>query len=329
MTYYWRPIPEFGGSLPLAGGWMRFSRVERLARDKPPEILSATHVPDEVLDRLTVPRARVLGLSMAQPRLMGVVNVTPDSFSDGGRHDRPQSALTYAWRMLGAGAEILDIGGESTRPGAREVPVDEEIARILPVIEGIAPAARVSVDTRKLAVARAAVEAGAGLVNDVSAMDFDPAMARWAGQSDVGLCLMHAQGTPENMQDDPQYEDVLLDIYDALERRLADAEAAGVRRERVVLDPGIGFGKTQTHNLAILRRISLFHGLGCPLLLGVSRKRFIGTIGNAPQADARMPGTLAVTLAAVAQGVQIHRVHDVAAIRQGLSLWQALEQEGE
>lgn len=328
MSEYWRPIPETGGACPLAGGWARFSRVELLSRNAPPRVLPASDVPGDVMDRLTSPRPPVMGLAMDRPRLMGIVNVTPDSFSDGGRHDSADAALAHARQLLADGADILDIGGESTRPGSLPVPAAQEIARTAPVIAGLADA-RVSIDSRNMAVAQAAVAAGAGLVNDVSAMTHDPGMAAWLAGTGLPVCLMHAKGDPETMHLDPRYDDALLDVYDALAARMDAALAAGIAPQRLVLDPGIGFGKTMAHNLAILRRLSLFHALGCTLLLGVSRKRFIGTIGDAPEPDRRMPGTLALTLAAVAQGVQIHRVHDVAAIRQGLSLWQAVTNEGE
>ncbi|CAM3324213.1 Dihydropteroate synthase [Paracoccus aminovorans] len=322
MSDYFRPIPCETGRWQLAGGWLRFSQCELLRRGEAPRVLDSA--PPEVLAALTAPRADLLGLSMNRPRLMGIVNATPDSFSDGGRYDGAEQARLLA----GQGAEILDIGGESTRPGAREIPVAEEIARVVPAIRAAQGLAAVSVDTRKAAVARAALAAGAGLVNDVSGFDFDPGMAALVAESGVPVCLMHAQGIPETMQDNPSYGDVLLDVYDALALRIARAEAAGIPRDRIVIDPGIGFGKTQVHNLAILRRISVYHGLGCAILLGISRKRFIGTIGGAEAAADRGPGTLAVTLAGIAQGIQIHRVHDVAQTRQGLALWRAVT-EGE
>ena len=221
----------------------------------------------------------------------------------------------------------MDIGGESTRPGATEVSEDEEISRTAPVIAALREHgfdAPISIDTRKALVADQALESGADMLNDVSALAFDPAMVEVAEVSSAPICLMHAQGLPEDMQDDPRYNDVLLDVYDYLESRIALAEAHGVERANIIADPGIGFGKTLAHNLALIRGLSLFHGLGCALLLGVSRKRFIGTIGQAEQAQARMPGTLAVTLAGLNAGVQIHRVHDVAEISQGIRLWDAI-----
>ncbi|WP_323009148.1 dihydropteroate synthase [Paracoccus sp. (in: a-proteobacteria)] len=321
MTEYFRPIPSETGRWQLAGGWVRFSQFELLRRGEAPCVVDSA--PESVLAALTAPRASLLGLSMDCPRIMGIVNTTPDSFSDGGTYDGAKQARLLARQ----GAEILDIGGESTRPGAREVPVAQEIARITPAIAAVRGLAAISVDTRKAAVARAAIGAGAGLINDVSGFDFDPAMAGAVASAGVPVCLMHAQGIPETMQDNPTYGDVLLDVYDALAARIARAEAAGIARDRIVIDPGIGFGKTQEHNLAILRRISVYHGLGCAILLGISRKRFIGSIGGAERPADRMAGTLALTLAGVAQGIQIHRVHDVAETRQGLALWRAVTTE--
>ncbi|MTH62650.1 dihydropteroate synthase [Paracoccus shanxieyensis] len=320
---YYRPIPTEHGRWQLAGGWVRFSQFEQLQRGAPPRIVDSA--PDAVMAALTAPRAPVMGLAMERPQIMGIVNATPDSFSDGGAYD----GLDHARRLIAKGAAIVDIGGESTRPGALEVASPDEIARIIPVIKGARGQAAISVDTRKADVARAAVAAGAGLVNDVSGLDHDPGMAAAVAQMGVALCIMHAQGVPETMQDNPSYGDVLLDVYDAIKLRIDCAMAAGIPRNRIVIDPGIGFGKSQAHNLAILRRISVYHGLGCAVLLGVSRKRFIGAIGGAERAADRAAGTLAVTLAGVAQGIQIHRVHDVADTRQGLALWRAVAGEGE
>lgn len=320
-----RPVPSEDG-LALAGGWARFAEVELLARGREPRRVAAAACPPEVLEALTAPRPDFAGIALDAPRLMGIVNVTPDSFSDGGLWHDPQAAVAQGRALAAAGAAILDIGGESTRPGATELAVAEETARILPVIAGLAGAAPISVDTRKAAVARAACAAGAAIINDVSALDFDPGMAAAMAGTGAAVVLMHAQGTPETMQDDPRYDDVLLDVYEALEAKVARAEAAGVSRARIAVDPGIGFGKTAAHNLALLRRISLFHLLGCPVLLGVSRKRFIGSLGGGAPAPGRDPGTLALTLAAAAQGVQIHRVHNVADTAQGLALWQAATQ---
>ena len=234
-------------------------------------------------------------------------------------------------RLMAAGAEIIDIGGESTRPGAVEVEVAEEITRTAPVIAALREGGLdlpLSIDTRKSAVAQAALQAGASWVNDVTALRFDPQMAGLVAAHNVPVILMHSIETPATMQADPYYDDVLLDVYDALAARVAAAEAAGIARANIAIDPGIGFGKTLAHNLALLQRLSLFHNLGLPVLLGASRKRFIGTIGQEAEAARRMPGSLAVALWGVSQGVQMIRVHDVAETRQALSLWQATTQGG-
>ncbi|MFB2531069.1 dihydropteroate synthase [Paracoccus sp. p3-h83] len=313
------------GALPLAGGWGWFDRVRLIARDGAPRVVAAQGLPADLQDRLAAPRADLCGLTLDRPRVMGIVNVTPDSFSDGGRFHDPAAGIAHGRALIAAGADLLDIGGESTRPGAEDVPPEAEAARVVPVIAGLAGLAPISVDTRKAGVAGPALNAGAGIVNDVAGLSFDPALAPLVAVRDVPVCIMHHQGTPATMQADPRYDDVLLDVYDWLAAAVAKAEAAGIARHRILIDPGIGFGKTQAHNLTLLRNIALFHGLGLPILLGVSRKRFIGAIGGAEAADARGPGTLAVTLAAVAQGVQIHRVHDVDQISQGLRLWQAIQ----
>lgn len=330
MTYF-RPIARTDHARPkgaqrLAGGWCWFDTVEVLERDTPPRMLPAQDIPADVLARLTAPRAAIAGLDLRAPRLMGILNVTPDSFSDGGRHDAPDSALTHARAMLTDGADIIDVGGESTRPGAAQVPMDEEINRTAPVIAAIRAGcdAPISIDTRKAPVARAAHVAGANFVNDVAGLTFDPELAPFCAETGLPVCIMHAQGTPEVMQKDPRYDDVVLDVYDWLAGRLDALEAAGIPRARIVVDPGIGFGKTLEHNLALLRNLALFHALGCAVLLGVSRKRFIGTLGGAENAADRAPGSIAVALAGVAQGVQVLRVHDVAETAQALRLWQAL-----
>lgn len=327
MTVRLRPLPsaDAGADAPrLAGGRLRFDRVELLERGRAGRIVPASDLPAPDLARLTAPRPPLAGLTLDAPRIVGILNVTPDSFSDGGRHLDPADALARAGAM--AAADLLDIGGESTRPGAAQVPEAEEVARIRPVIAALRDR-RVSVDTRKAAVARVALEAGAAIVNDVSAGAFDPAMLPAVAEAGAPVILMHSVGTPETMQRDPRYDDVIHDVLDALAARVAAAEAAGIPRDRLVIDPGIGFGKTRAHNLALLRRIGAFHDLGLPVMLGASRKRFIGDIAGVPQAEARAPGTLAVTLAAVAQGVQLHRVHDVAEVAQGLALWRAVTED--
>jgi dihydropteroate synthase len=317
-------------ALPVAGGPCWFDRVEVLVRGRASVVVPVDDLNAAVLARLSAPRPGFGGLAMDLPRIMGILNVTPDSFSDGGLFLKPEAALMQA-RLMASGAEIIDIGGESTRPGAVEVSAAEEIARTVPVIAALRAGgleAAISIDTRKADVAVAALAAGASWVNDVTALRFDPAMAAVVARAGVPVVLMHSIANPATMQDDPAYDDVLLDVYDALAERVALAEAAGIRRENIAIDPGIGFGKTLEHNLALLARLSLFHGLGLPVLLGASRKRFIGTIAAEDEAQRRMPGSLAVALWGVAQGVQMIRVHDVGETRQALSLWQAVRQGG-
>ncbi len=330
MIYY-RPIAMTDparpkDALPLAGGWCWFSQVEVIKRSETARIVPLSDVPEQVRDRLSAPRPEFAGLSLDQPRIMGILNVTPDSFSDGGLFLRPDAAVMGARRMA-AGADILDIGGESTRPGAVDVDAAEEIQRTAPVIAALRAGGLtlpISIDTRKAAVAKAAFDAGASILNDVTALQYDAAMASFAAGQVAPVILMHSIATPATMQDDPFYDDVLLDVFDALHQRLCEAVAAGIPRRLLAVDPGIGFGKTLAHNLALLARLSLFHDLGVPVLLGASRKRFIGTIGAESDAIKRMPGSLAVALAGVAQGMQMIRVHDVAETRQALSLWQAV-----
>ncbi len=325
---YYRPIPMHDparprDALPLAGGWCWFSQVEVLQRGLPAQIIHVSDLDAGTRLRLSAKRPDFGGLSMDQPRIMGILNVTPDSFSDGGLFLRPEAAVMQA-RQMAAGADIIDIGGESTRPGANFVDNDEEINRTAPVIAALRQGGLdgpISIDTRKSAVARSAFAHGATILNDVTALQFDPEMALAAVDLAAPVILMHSIGTPATMQDDPQYDNVLLDVFDALSARVHEAVSAGIARDNIAIDPGIGFGKTLAHNLTLLARLSLFHDLGLPVLLGASRKRFIGTIAG--DAARRMPGSLAVALAGVAQGMQMIRVHDVDETRQALTLWLA------
>lgn len=318
--------PRPDDALPLAGGWAWFREVDLLRRDAPPLTLGPGDLTQTERARLTGPRSALPGSPGTTPAIMGILNVTPDSFSDGGKFLDRALACAHASAMHRAGADLLDVGGESTRPGSDPVPEADEIARTAPVIaalaaDGLGP---VSIDTRKAGVARAALAAGAAMVNDVSALGFDPELAGVVANSGAPVCLMHAQGDPKTMQDAPAYDDVTLDVFGYLAKRIALAEAAGIDRARIVIDPGIGFGKTVAHNLQLLRDISVFHALGCQVLLGASRKRFIGVIGGGEAPPDRMPGSIAVALHAVSKGVQILRVHDVAETRQALSLHMAI-----
>ncbi|MGR3492355.1 MAG: dihydropteroate synthase [Shimia sp.] len=319
-----RPLVALAGAHRLAGGWCRFDLVERLGPEGR-DIVMASALDPRVLRRLTQPRADIAGLSTDRPRIMGILNVTPDSFSDGGRHASRDAALAQARAMVAEGADILDIGGESTRPGAREVQVQEELDRTIPVIEAIRAemAIPISIDTRKARVAQAALSAGADIVNDVSAMSFDTQMPAVVAKSEKPVCLMHAQGTPETMQKDPSYSDVVRDVIQALADRQAAARAAGITGENIITDPGIGFGKTHDHNLTLMAHLSALHDLGAPILFGASRKRFIGTLTGVETAAERVHGSVAAALHAAAQGAQILRVHDVAATREALKVWMA------
>jgi dihydropteroate synthase len=323
-----------GDALPVAGGplsCLGFEVIEGRpghatrrfvsARD-----MSASTDPDirRLLANLTAARHDIAGVSLARTRIMGIVNVTPDSFSDGGDFREAEAAATHAKRLAGEGAAFIDIGGESTRPGAAAVGEGEELRRIGPVLQRLRdlPAA-ISVDTRKAAVMRAALAGGARLLNDVSALAYDAQSLATVVALGCPVVLMHAKGDPRTMQDNPVYEDVLLEVYDFLQARIEAAEAAGILRHLLVADPGIGFGKTMGHNLALLAGIGLFHTLGVPVLLGVSRKRFIGTITGETDPKQRGHGSLGAAIAAASHAVQILRVHDVAGTRQALDAWRA------
>lgn len=328
------------GSVRLAGREdLASSALELIVRDGvkrtfanllPPSALRAQAEADralaELLERIEAPRPPLAGLPLDRPRIMGIVNVTPDSFSDGGAFSSAQAAIDHALRLEAEGADILDIGGESTRPGSEAISIDEELQRVMPVIEGLAgrTKALISIDTRKAEVMRRALAAGAHIINDVAALTYEPACLEVAAASDAPVILMHAQGDPRTMQAAPYYDDCLLDVYDWLAARIAACEAAGIPRSRLVIDPGIGFGKNLTHNLELLAGLTLLHGLGVPLLLGASRKSFIGMLTGVKSARERVPGSIAAALQGAAQGVQILRVHDVAETRQALTVWEAM-----
>ncbi len=337
MTSRQHPIARTGlrdvaHSYSLAGSravW--FDEVNVYGDDGEIDYPLAFELSEDARQRLIAPRPDLCGLSLDRPRVMGILNVTPDSFSDGGSFDNVTAALAHASKMAGE-ADILDIGGESTRPGADVVSVDEEIRRTAPVIRAIREAGiatPISIDTRKAAVAEAALDAGADIVNDVAAFAYDPELAALCAERDVPVCLMHHKGTPETMQNDPTYEDVVGEVFDFLAERIDYAVGQGVKRARIITDPGIGFGKTQAHNLTLLRHLATFHDLGLPVLLGASRKRFIGAIGGAEAAQDRMAGSLAVALHGAAEGMHILRVHDTYETSQALRLFAALHEEGQ
>lgn len=333
---YARPIPcpaALPGSWPLGGSLAGFREVAVMARGRADEVLpveaAAIAHPDLAADI-----ARAASAPPAEPGVMAIVNVTPDSFSDGGRHLEVEAAVAFARRAVAHGAAILDVGGESTRPGAAPVPPAEEADRVVPVIRAIlaaqaadGTAVPVSIDTRNAETAAAALDAGATILNDVSALTHDPAMPRIAPAFER-VCLMHALGDPQTMQADPRYGHVLLDIHDYLAERVAAAEALGIGRARLYVDPGIGFGKRLAHNLALIDGLALFHTLGAPVLLGVSRKRFIGTLaaptGTGAVADDRAAGSVAAGLKGLDAGAAMLRVHDVAETAQAVAVWRAL-----
>ncbi len=265
-------------------------------------------------------------LPTSRPLLMGIVNVTPDSFSDGGKFTDPSRAIEHAERLIDAGADIIDIGGESTRPGAPPTSADEELARVLPVLAGIIDAGvPVSIDTQKTAVMRAAIDAGASMINDVNALQAEGALALCAA-SRVAVCLMHRQGTAADMQDDPYYDDVVVEVSAYLAGRAAAASAAGIGSDRIVIDPGFGFGKTVAHNFILLRDLQSFCSLGYPVLAGLSRKSSLGAVTSRVVED-RLAGSLAAALLAAQNGATILRVHDVRETADVLKVWQAMRKK--
>ena len=268
-------------------------------------------------------RSRALEFT-ARPLLMGIVNVTPDSFSDGGRFFDPAAAVDRCLQLIADGADLLDIGGESTRPYSRPVSPDEETRRVFPVIEQLAQQTDtpISIDTSKAEVARIALEAGAEIINDVTGLEGDPAMMSLAASTGAGVCVMHMQGTPQTMQDNPVYDDVLKNVFEYLSQRRDTLVAAGIEPARICLDPGIGFGKTTEHNLALLANCRQLHSARCPILVGHSRKGFLGKVLGDMEAD-RTTATIGVALGLVSQGVQVLRVHDVRPVREALTLFAA------
>ena len=337
------PFGHDGKVARLAGGLNWFAAVELIAIDGHKRV-SAELLPVESVESrfdedmaaqwqaLTGPRAPLqLGertIRLDQPQVMGIINATPDSFSDGGQFADASAAAAAGADMASDGAAIVDVGGESTRPGAKPVWEGDEIERIAPVIRQLASGgAAVSVDTRKADVMTAALEAGARMINDVSALTYDERSASAIAAAGVPVILMHHQGAPESMQDDPRYDDVLVQVYVWLEERIAAAEAAGISRDKILIDPGFGFGKNVAHNLELMNGLALLHSLGCPIVVGASRKRTIGALSGEAPADKRLGGSIAFALKAVEQGAQIVRVHDVPETVQALKVWRGLRDQ--
>jgi dihydropteroate synthase len=339
MTAYLRPIAlihgpdaraavKAGWAAPLAGlEHIAFTRAESITREagkitrRMIGVDEATSHP--LFSAVTSPRAAFGPLALNRCHIMGIVNVTPDSFSDGGLHYQTETAVAEARKMAEDGASILDVGGESTRPGSDAVSLDEERNRIMPVIAALAADHVVSADTRKAPLMKEALAAGAAIINDVAALQFDTEAPKVVAAAKAPVILMHAQGEPRTMQLQPKYEDVALDVYDGLATRIARAEAAGIARANIMVDPGIGFGKTFAQNLELLQQLSVFHGLGVGLLVGLSRKGFIGAITGEKAASRRWGGSVGGALACAMQGAQVLRVHDVKDSLAALSVFNA------
>lgn len=337
------PFGHDGKVARLAGGLNWFAAVELLRVDGgkrvSTELLPVESLEDRLDDdlsaqwkALTGPRPPLqLGertVRLDQPQVMGIVNATPDSFSDGGQFADASAAAEAGADMAAQGAAIVDVGGESTRPGAKPVWEGDEIERIAPIVRQLSlGGVAVSADTRKADVMTAALEAGARMINDVSALTYDGRSAGVLAASSVPVVLMHHQGPPESMQDSPRYDDVLVEVYCWLEERIDAAEQAGIARERILVDPGFGFGKNVAHNLELMNGLALFHSLGVPIVVGASRKRTIGALSGEAPADKRLGGSIAFALKAVEQGVQILRVHDVFETVQALRVWRGLRDQ--
>ena len=333
------PFGHDGKVARLAGGLNWFAQVELIHGDGKRELVPVEGIEARLDEAMAVDWARIISprpalqlgertIRLNQPQVMGIVNATPDSFSDGGSYADAGAAAEAGAFMASQGAAIIDVGGESTRPGASTVWEGDEIERVVPVVRQLASGGNaVSIDTRKSGVMTAAFGAGAALVNDVSALSWDPESAGVVAKAGVPVILMHHQGDPATMQDAPRYDDVLVDVYLWLEDRIDTAVEAGFAREKILVDPGIGFGKTVAHNLELMNGLALFHGLGCPVVVGASRKRMIGALSGEAPADQRLPGSLALALKAVEQGAQIVRVHDVPETVQALKVWRGLRDQ--
>ena len=277
------------------------------------------------LARIEEPRADILSLSMSEPQIMGIVNVTPDSFSDGGEFNTVERAIAQGQVLVEQGAALLDVGGESTRPGSDPVDVDQELARVLPVVNGLNGAGvPISCDTRKARVMEAASFAGAGIIDDVSSLNYDPEARVTASRLQAPVILMHSKGEPKVMQNAPDYEDVCLEVFATLEADILLCEEAGIPRSRIIADPGIGFGKTFDHNLELLHELAMFHGLGVPLMLGASRKGFLGALTGVENAGERAVGSVSAALSGLGTGVQFFRVHDVKETAEAFAVWRGI-----
>jgi dihydropteroate synthase len=334
------PFGHDGKVARLAGGLNWFGLVELIniegGKRVSTEIVPVEGIEDRFDEAAAADWARIIAprpplqmgertVRLDQPQVMGIINATPDSFSDGGAYADAAAAAEAGAQMAAEGAAIIDVGGESTRPGAATVWEGDEIERVMPVVQQLAASgSAVSIDTRKAGVMSAAIGAGAKLVNDVSALTWDPQSALVVANANLPVVLMHHQGDPQSMQKDPRYDDVLVEVFLWLEERIKAADMAGIAREKILVDPGIGFGKAIAHNLELINGLALLHGLGCPIVFGASRKRMVGALANEAPAERRLPGSLTLALKAVEQGAQIIRVHDVPETVQALKVWRGL-----
>ena len=314
---------------------LAFGKIEIIIRGKKNQIKTINinqlkslppRLKKEVLKKIkhiTQKRKKISGLNLDTFKIFGVLNVTPDSFSDGGKFNKLKQAIKHSKEMINQGADVIDVGGESTRPGAKLISVENEKKRVLQVISKIKKY-KISIDTRKSQVMNAAIKKGAKIINDVSAMDFDQQSLSVVAKLKKPIILNHSQGTPDIMQNNPSYQNVLLDIYDYFENKIKQLEKKGFKRNNIILDPGIGFGKNVNHNLTLISKISFFHSLGCPLMLGPSRKSFIGKIMDKKDSISRLGGTISSVIIGANQGVQFFRVHDIKEVNEALSINSAL-----
>jgi dihydropteroate synthase len=331
-----RPVISSGAKTVLAGGIAHYDAIDVVQRNNDAysvcrmdvDAILATsddrNAASRIIDNLNNPRAPFAGLPMAEPQIMGILNVTPDSFSDGGQFSAPAKAVAGGNALYQAGASIIDIGGESTRPGAAPITRNQELARVLPPLTGLAQSGvLLSIDTQHPEVMHRAISAGAVIINDINALRKEGALSA-AAQTGASVVIMHMQGTPETMQESPEYGFAPAEIYEFLEARIKAAIAAGIPLEKISIDPGFGFGKTLSHNLALVNWLSMLHGLGVPVLFGASRKSSIAKMAAGEPADQRVPGSLVLAMAAVRQGAQMLRVHDVSETVQALAVEMAL-----
>ena len=331
MQYFFPELRGFvlGQKSPffLGGTQVGFDSFKIVERGRSTVTIPAMEAPQDILETFIRPRSSIFDLDFNKVNVMGILNVTPDSFYDGKENFKETDFLKKGFDLIKGGLDILDVGGESTRPGAKELPIQMEkdrVSHVIRAIKKIKPKTIISIDTRKSEVAKAGIKAGASFINDVSGTTFDKEILSVASKFGAGICIMHSKGLPENMQSQPHYENILLDVYDFLKEKLNQAKKAGISEEKIIVDPGIGFGKSLYHNKTLIKNLSLFHGLGCPVMVGLSRKSFIGEIVGELDPSKRLGGSLAALLTAVSRGAHLVRVHDVIETKQAIEVWNSL-----